>query len=92
MVTVNEDTKGRDSNLPDFSQLTLSVSEYKALPIEGRIEPQTPLAMSCLTSAQRGAIQCRTPTDLEPYREYPALDLHLNLFARPACWTKQSLS
>ena len=37
--------------------------------------------MSCLTSAQRGAIQCWTPADLEPYREYPALDLHLNLFA-----------
>ena len=36
--------------------------------------------MSCLTSAQRGAIQCWTPADLEPYREYPALDLHLNLF------------
>ena len=39
------------------------------------------LVMSCLTSAQRGAIQCWTPADLEPYREYPALDLHLNLFA-----------
>lgn len=86
------DRKERDPNLPDFTQLTLSKSEYKALPIEGGIGPQTPLAMSCLTTAQRGAIQCRTPADLEPYREYPALDLHLNLFARALCSTNQTLS
>ena len=53
----------------------------KHCPLKRGIGPQTLLAMSWLTSAQRGAIQCWTPADLEPYREYPALDLHLNLFA-----------
>ena len=51
----------RDPNLPDFTQLTLSNSEYKALPIEKEYWAPNPLALSCLTSgAQRAAIQCRT--------------------------------
>ena len=75
--------KERDPNLPDFTQLTLSKSEYKALPIErGHWAPNP----SCLVMPDQQCPAWRhsmpdTAADLEPYREYPALDLHLNLFA-----------